>query len=308
MDWEERSVGAVVGSAVGDALGGPFEFGPEGAFSARFPVPGFGGEMCGGGGWDPGEATDDTQMAVLVAESLIERGELDLPDIFARFQRWAASGPKDIGLQTEDVLTNGMSWDLAAAIHFQVNLRAAGNGSLMRASTSAVHFARHGRQATMDAARRIAALTHGDRAAWEGTAVFHELIRLALHGADPLAALPEILDLVHPGHRDRYATVLAPGWHPDQATEVNGAVWPCLGSAVWALRTTGTFEEAVRAAIDLGGDTDTVAAVTGGLAGACYGRDAIPARWTGPLHVPLPGFDRVLRLPDLLDLVHRLVT
>ncbi|RNG18373.1 ADP-ribosylglycohydrolase family protein [Streptomyces botrytidirepellens] len=308
MDWEERSVGAVVGSAVGDALGGPFEFGPEGAFSARFPVPGIGGEMCGGGGWDPGEATDDTQMAVLVAESLIERGGLDLPDIFARFQRWAVSEPKDIGLQTEDVLTNGMPWDLAAAIHFQVNLRAAGNGSLMRASTSAVHFARHGRQATMDAARRIAALTHGDRAAWEGTAVFHELVRLALHGADPLAALPEIVDLVHPGHRDRYAAVLASDWHPDQATEVNGAVWPCLGSAVWALRTTGTFEEAVRAAIDLGGDTDTVAAVTGGLAGACYGRDAIPARWTGPLHVPLPGFGRVLRLPDLLDLVRRLVT
>ncbi len=128
--------------------------------------------MCGGGGWDPGEATDDTQMAILVAESLLERGVLDLPDIFARFQRWAASEPKDIGLQTEDVLTNGMPWDLAAAIHFQVNQRAAGNGALMRASTSAVHFAPAGQETTMDAARRIAALTHGDRAAWEGTAIF----------------------------------------------------------------------------------------------------------------------------------------
>ncbi|MGW7055590.1 ADP-ribosylglycohydrolase family protein [Streptomyces sp. NPDC054887] len=87
----QRAVGAVVGSAVGDALGAPFEFGPPGAFSARFPAPGAGGEMCGGGGWDPGEATDDTQMAVLVAESLLERSGLDLPDIFARFQRWAAS-------------------------------------------------------------------------------------------------------------------------------------------------------------------------------------------------------------------------
>jgi hypothetical protein len=73
--------------------------------------------MCGGGGWDPGEATDDTQVAVLVAESLLERSGRDLPDIFARFQRWAASEPKDIGLQTEDVLTNGMPWGLAAAIH-----------------------------------------------------------------------------------------------------------------------------------------------------------------------------------------------
>nr|WP_037619664.1 ADP-ribosylglycohydrolase family protein [Streptomyces aureus] len=307
MKRMQRVAGAVVGSAVGDALGGPFEFGPEEVFSARFPVPGAGGEMCGGGGWDPGEATDDTQMAVLVAESLLERDGLDLPDIFARFQRWAAADPKDIGLQTEDVLTNGMPWDLAAAIHFQVNQRAAGNGSLMRASTSAVYFAAAGQEASMDAARRIAALTHGDRAAWEGTAIFHELVRVTLEDADPLSALPGVLDLVHPDHRGRYGTVLAADWHPDQATEFNGAVWPCLGSAVWALRTTRTFEDALRAAIDLGGDTDTVAAVTGGLAGAYYGLDAIPERWTQPLHVPLPGFEgRVLRLADLLDLAHRL--
>ncbi|MFD0307176.1 ADP-ribosylglycohydrolase family protein [Streptomyces sp. NPDC127119] len=303
----QRAVGAVVGSAVGDALGGPFEFGPPGAFSARFPVHGAGAEMCGGGGWDPGEATDDTQMAVLVAQSLLEQGGLDLPDIFTRFQRWAASEPKDIGLQTEDVLTNGMPWDLASAIHFQVNQRAAGNGSLMRASTSAVYFAAGGQKVTMDAARSIAALTHGDRAAWEGTAIFHELIRLIFEDADPLTALPDILAVVHPEHRDRYATVLTLDWHPDQATEFNGAVWPCLGSAVWALRTNSSFEEAVRAAIDLGGDTDTVAAVTGGLAGAYYGLDAIPAHWTQPLHVPLPGFGgRVLHLTDLLHLAHRL--
>ncbi|GAA3131277.1 hypothetical protein GCM10017687_53560 [Streptomyces echinatus] len=98
-----------------------------------------------------------------------------------------------------------------------------------------------------------------------------------------------------------------PDWHPDQATESSGADWPCLGSAVWALRTTTSFEDAIRAAIDLGGDTDTVAAVTGGLAGAYYGLDAIRARWTQPLHVPLPGFDgRVGRLVDLLHLARRL--
>ncbi|QIJ63045.1 ADP-ribosylglycohydrolase family protein [Streptomyces sp. JB150] len=302
----ERAVGAVLGSAVGDALGAPFEFGPEGAFTARFPLPGQGGEMCGGGGWDPGEATDDTQMAVLVGESLVERGGLDLPDVFRRFRRWAAAGPKDIGLQTEAVLSGGDPWDTAAALHFQVSQRAAGNGSLMRAATSAVHFADRGRDATMDAARRLAALTHGDRAAWEGTAVFHELVRVALAGGDPLAALPGALAAVHPDHRERYAVVLAPDWHPDQATEFNGAVWPCLGSAVWALRTTSSYEDAVRAAVDLGGDTDTVAAVTGGLAGAVYGAGALPERWTGPLHVPLPGFGRVLRAGELSELAYRL--
>ncbi|MBO1337596.1 ADP-ribosylglycohydrolase family protein [Streptomyces sp. VRA16 Mangrove soil] len=302
-----RAVGAVIGSAVGDALGAPFEFGPEGAFSARFPRGRAADEMCGGGGWDPGEATDDTQMAVMVGESLLECGGLDPAELFERFQWWAGGGPKDIGLQTEDVLSNGLPWDQAAAIHFQTTGRAAGNGSLMRAATSAVYFAAHGTEATMDAARRIAALTHGDRAAWEGTAVQHELIRRALDGADPVAAVPDVLGLVHPDHRERYATVLAPDWHPDLATEFNGAVWPCLGSAVWAVRTTSSYEDAVRAAVDVGGDTDTVAAVAGALAGAVYGAGAIPARWTGPLHVPLPGFDdRVLRLPELTALAERL--
>ncbi|MFD9394647.1 ADP-ribosylglycohydrolase family protein [Streptomyces sp. NPDC060000] len=309
MSADDRAVGCVVGSAVGDALGAPFEFGPEGAFSERFPAAGQGGEMCGGGGWDPGEATDDTQMAVLVGESLLEHGGLEPADVFLRFRRWAAAGPKDIGLQTEAVLSSGDPWDLAAALHYQTSQRAAGNGALMRATTSAVYFASRGRTATMDAARRLAALTHGDRAAWEGTAVFHELVRIALTGADPLAALPETLAEVHPGHRERYGAVLAPDWHPDLATEFNGAVWPCLGSAVWALRTTSRFEDAVRAAVDLGGDTDTVAAVTGGLAGAVYGIGGIPRRWTAALHVPLPGWgDRVLRLPGLTGLALRSAT
>ncbi len=297
----DRAVGAVLGSAVGDALGAPYEFGPAGELTAR------GEEMRGGGGWDPGEATDDTQMAVLVGESLLEHGGLELPDVFGRFQRWAAGEPKDIGLQTEDVLTNGETWDLAAALHFQINARAAGNGSLMRASTSAVYFASAGREATMDAARRIAALTHGDRAAWEGTALLHELVRVMLDGGDPVAALPETLAAVHPDHRERYGLVLGPDWHPGLATEFNGAVWPCLGSAVWALRTTTGFAEAVRAAVDLGGDTDTVAAVTGTLAGARYGQAAIPPEWTAPLHVPLPGFgNRVLDADGLRALAQSL--
>ncbi|WP_405809388.1 ADP-ribosylglycohydrolase family protein [Streptomyces sp. NBC_00210] len=307
MQRMERIIGTVVGSAVGDALGAPFEFREAGVYTAQFP-DGV-GEMCGGGGWDPGEATDDTQMAVLVGESLLERDGLDLPDIFVRFQRWAAAEPKDIGLQTEDVLTNGHPWDLAAPLHFQVTGRAAGNGSLMRASTSAVHFAAAGREATMAAARRMAALTHGDGAAWEGTAVLHDLIRVALDGGDPLAAVPSALAHVNAAHRARWATVLAPDWHPDAATEFNGAAWPCLGSAVWALRTTDSYEESLAAAIDLGGDTDTVAAVTGMLAGAVYGFGAIPQRWLKALHVPLPGFGaRVLRVAELARLAERLAS
>lgn len=304
MDRVQRAVGAVVGSAVGDALGAPFEFGKAGEFTSRFPS---GGEMCGGGVWDPGEATDDTQMAIHVAQSLLDHNGLDLPDIFARFQRWAADEPKDIGIQTRNVLTNGEPWERAATVYFEQGNRSAGNGSLMRAAPSAVYFAKYGSTATMDAARQISALTHGDPAAGEGTAIYHELIRVALAAADPLDAIDDTLAEVDSVQRERYAVVLRPNWHPEVATEPNGAVWPCLGCAVWALRSTDAFEDALRAAIDIGGDTDTVAAVTGGLAGAVYGAPAIPARWTEPLHVPLPGSRQTLRHTDLVDLTNRLL-
>jgi ADP-ribosyl-[dinitrogen reductase] hydrolase len=283
----------MVGMAVGDALGAPFEFGPPLA--------------CGGGGWDPGEATDDTQMAVLVGLSLTECGGFDPADMFARFQRWAAAEPKDIGLQTEAVLTSGLPWNEAAADHAAHTGRAAGNGSLMRTISAAVYFAQAGQEATMRMAREISALTHGDPAAGEGCAVYHDLIRVALDDQDPLLAIPAALDQVAPHCRDRWAVALDPSWSPEQATQFNGAVWPALGTAIWAVRTTNDFEAALRRAVDAGGDTDTVAAITGGLAGAVYGVGAIPERWSARLHVPLPGHgEHVWRQEDLRDFALRL--
>ena len=307
MHRSHRVAGAVVGSAVGDALGAPFEFGPAGQFSARFPVAARGArtEMCGGGslGWEPGEFTDDTQMALLVATSLVERNSLDEADLFDRFRTWAAADPPDIGNQTRAVLGSGRPWDVAASEHFARSGHAAGNGSLMRTTPAAIRFSREGRDATMDAARRISALTHGDPSAGEGCAIFHELIRVALDGGNPLAAVPSALELVAPEHRRRWATVLAEDWTPEQATENNGAVWPTLGSAVWALRQGGDFEAVLRRVIDLGGDTDTVAAVAGGLAGAVFGMAGIPMRWSSVVHGRVPGFgERVWRLGDLQEL------
>ncbi|MGY1702635.1 ADP-ribosylglycohydrolase family protein [Geodermatophilus sp. SYSU D00766] len=302
-----RVAGALVGAAAGDALGAPFEFGPPGAFSARFPGPARGSltEMCGGGslGWEPGEFTDDTQMALLVAASLVERDGLDEADLFDRFAAWAAAGPPDIGVQTRAVFDSGLPWDRAAADHFARTGRAAGNGSLMRTTPAAIWSSRFGTAATVDAARRISALTHGDPAAGEGCAVLHELLRVALDGGDPLAAVPTALGLVAPEHRDRWATVLAPDWEPSMATESNGAGWPTLGQALWALRHGRDFAEVLRLVVDLGGDTDTVACVAGGLAGAVYGMGGIPMRWASVVHGRVPGHgDRVWRLPELLPL------
>ena len=143
-----RVAGALIGSAVGDALGAPFEFGPPGQFTARFPTEarGVATEMRGGGPLDrePGEFTDDTQMAVLLAPSLLERGGLDEADVFDRFRTWAAAEPPDIGSQTRAVLGSGRPWDVAAAEHFARTGHAAGNGSLMRTTPAAIRFAREG--------------------------------------------------------------------------------------------------------------------------------------------------------------------
>ncbi|UOY01891.1 ADP-ribosylglycohydrolase family protein [Blastococcus sp. PRF04-17] len=307
MHRSHRVAGALVGSAVGDALGAPFEFGPAGEFSARFPVPARGArtEMCGGGslGWEPGEFTDDTQMALLVAESLLENDGLDEADLFGRFVRWAEAEPPDIGNQTRAVLRSGLPWDVAATKHFGTTGRAAGNGSLMRATPAAVWFSRFGTTATADAARRMSALTHGDPAAGEGCAIFAELLRVALNGGDPLTAVPSAVALVAEEHRERWAAVLAPSWAPADATESNGAVWPTLGQAVWALRHGRDFAEVLRLVIDLGGDTDTVACVAGGLAGAVFGMGGIPSRWASVVHGRVPGHgDRVWRVADLQQL------
>ncbi|RFU21244.1 hypothetical protein D0Z06_12005 [Geodermatophilus marinus] len=273
MHRSHRVAGALVGSAVGDALGAPFGFGPPGAFSARFPRPARGvrTEMCGGGplGWAPGEFTGDTRTALLVAGSLVERGGLDEADVVDRLR----------------------------ARH------AAGTGSLVRTTPAAVRFAREGREATVDAARRLSALTSADPSAGEGCAVLHELLRVALDGGDPLAAVPSALAAVAPAHRRRAAAVLDPGWTPADATGPDGAVWPTLGSAVWALRQGGGFEAVLRRVVDLGGHTGTGAAVAGGLAGAVHGMAGIPMRWSSAVHgrVPGPG-DRVWRSADLQEL------
>jgi ADP-ribosyl-[dinitrogen reductase] hydrolase len=302
-------IGALVGSAVGDALGAPFEFGPPGAFSERFPAPARGvqTEMCGGGGWRKAEWTDDTQMALLVAGSLLDNDGLNESDMFARFQAWLAAGPADVGIQTRSVLGSGLPWESAARRHFEAGHRAAGNGSIMRTTPAAIHFSRFGADISAKAARTISDLTHGDPAAGDGCAIFHRLVAAALDGDDPLDVLGEALAGVPADRRAKWETTLAPGWTPTDATEPNGAVWPTLGTAVWALRNGWSFEAAMRRVIDVGGDTDTIACVAGGLLGAVQGVQAIPSRWATPLNGELPGNEPVAAdLAGLQDLALRL--
>lgn len=294
---EQRAVAALVGTAVGDALGAPFEFMSAGQFTAAHPdlAAVSAVALTGGGPWDPGEWTDDTQMALLVADSLLDRGGFDPADMFARFQTWARQPLKDIGITTADVLTGGKPWDRASR---EYPGRGGGNGSVMRAAASAIYFSRAPLAESMARARDISALTHSDPGAGSGVAIYHGIVAAALDGAG-VAALDLIPGLVdaNPG-ADKWRAYLAPEWEAPVGGP-NGDAWNALGSAVWVLRRHHDFPAAMAAAIDLGHDTDTVAAIAGGLFGALHGPDSIPGAWTASLLGHVPGFRNGLTADDL---------
>jgi ADP-ribosyl-[dinitrogen reductase] hydrolase len=219
--------------------------------------------MCGGGslGLQPGEFTDRTQVVLVAAESLLERDGLNEADLDDRLGTWG------------------------------------GDRSAIPTTSAAIWFSRFGTEATTDAARRISALTSEDPAAGEGCVIFHELVRVALDGGDPLAGVPAALEQVAADRRDRWAAALAPDWTP---TESNCA--PVV-QALWALRRGRDFAEVMRLAIDLGGATAAVTTVAGGLAGAVYGMGGIPMRWSSAVHGRVPGMgDRRWGLADLQEL------
>jgi ADP-ribosyl-[dinitrogen reductase] hydrolase len=283
------ATGAMIGSAVGDALGAPFEFREAGLYSATFPAPVLGGrtEMIGGGafGWSPAEFTDDTQMALALAEALlVAGGQFDPEEIWSWFRAWVATA-NDVGTTTSAALASDRHEGAAAAAH-QLIGRTGSNGSVMRIAPIGVAGVLWGREETARVAKAQSDLTHFDPIAGWSAVVAAEVIRGLIVGVTFETALASGLDLVaDPACAAELSRVCSPEWSPTDDPEVsNGAALKCLGQAVWAVRGATSFSEAVVAAIDLGGDTDTVAAVAGAMAGARFGRQDIPARWTTHLN------------------------
>lgn len=309
---EQRAIGAFIGAAVGDALGAGFEFQPEGTYSRRFPQPVLGGigEMIGGGGfnWEPGEFTDDTQMAVVLAESLVTHGRLNSDVLWDDFRAWV-DGANDVGTITRLALSSEHHDGAAESAHRQLG-RSAGNGALMRATPLALAFLDAGTKELMDAAVKQGSLTHADPAAGWGAAIYAELVRRAILSADPLAEIDDVLLHVPDEVRSRFEMMLAASWTPHGPDVLsNGTVWGCLSQAIWAVRNTVSFHDAVVAAVTLGDDADTVACVTGGLAGAVYSMQGIPSRWTAYLHGVVNTDEGLRRYDnaDLQDLARRLL-
>ena len=285
----QRAVAALLGAAIGDALGAPFEFGPAGKYLEAFPEPVLTGtgEMTGGGAfdWAPGEFTDDTQMAVALAESLVACAcGFDPAHTFLRFQAWAKSAT-DIGSTTRRAL-RGKDWRTAAQLGHEAIGQSAGNGSVMRIAPVGIAGVAWGAQETIRVAFEQSRLTHWEDGAGVGAAIAAELIRRTIltgkceeHIDDILLLLSEY-PFLSADEIAVYGAMLAADWNPfDFDGPTNGSVWTCLAQAVWAVRHTNSFADAVIAAIELGGDADTVAAVTGALAGALYGLQQLPTRW-----------------------------
>ena len=311
----QRVIGAVLGGAVADALGAPFEFGPAGAYSKRFGTPELGGtgELIGGGAfqWSPGEFTDDTQMAIALAESIVECDGFDADDVWGRFLAWR-SAAADCGSLTATALRQPDRQGAALAAHSLLG-RSAANGALMRVVGLACAFTAGDESTLIAAARAQAAITHHDPAAGWGAAIAAALIRRAIRGEDPIDAIEPVLDQLAMIDREQhavFAALLDPHWQPDDPrAHSNGTVWTCLAQAVWAVRTTTSYAEAVVASIDLGGDTDTVACVAGAIAGARDSVQAIPSRWLAYVHGSVMTPQGITRYDNaaLQDLARRLV-
>lgn len=309
-----RAAAVLLGQACGDALGVPYEFGTPPA--ARQLA-----EMRGGGlgPYAPGEWSDDTQMAVCIARIASAGADLTtdaaLDDIAEGFLDWAAFGASDIGNQTSAVLgaaarSDGPAGRRTAKVarsYADRNPHSAGNGALMRTAIVGL-TALDDRDRTAASARAVAELTHADPLAGDSCVIWCEAIRVAV--MDDRLDSRAGLDLLPAESRDQWAEWLsAAESRPAASFTPNGFTVTALQAAWAAIRHTPVpdddpargvfaashFEDALHAAVRIGDDTDTVAAIAGGLLGASWGVSAVPARWRSVVH-GWPG----MRAPDLV--------
>jgi len=306
VDLLDRLCGVAVGAAVGDALGMPLEFGPPHPPGRRVR------EMLPGR-LPAGTFTDDTEMALALAESLLAHCPLNPADLARRFVAWLKENPPDVGIHTASVLrrvAQGDDWDAAAAAVQAQHPESAGNGSVMRCWP--VTLACWSELPAAQLERLIAEsvlqsrVTHPHPECNAGSAFINVTLYYLLYGFDPNKAVARALKLVEMPNSLRVVIELAPEkTHNDLPN--TGWVRHTIESVMWGLLTTSTFEDAVVNVVNLGNDADTAGTVVGALAGAMYGLSDIPARWRDAVQGEFPlGSGRRWRADDLTDLAQRL--
>lgn len=286
MVVDKRATGALLGLACGDALGRPVEFNTAAQIEREH---GRVTEMLANGthGQPAGTITDDTEMALCIARSLVDHEGFEPADVAERFVAWYESGPFDIGLMTSDVLGKvqaGTSWDEAGQQVWESKPEGknAGNGSVMRCVPHALAFVNEPDHLN-EVSRQSSAITHADPRCTYGCAVLNRTIAGLLTGADQplddaLAAVEadapaDLLDALEP---------IPTSVDPDNL-QSSGYVIHTLQTALYHGLTTNSAEDAIIEAVNMGNDTDTVGAVTGAIAGARFGEQDLPARWLAEL-------------------------
>ncbi len=272
----DRAVGAMLGLAVGDAVGTTLEFRARDTYAHLT-------DMVGGGPFElaPGQWTDDTAMALALADCLAERDDLDEGALLDRFVAWWTRGTYsctgvcfDIGNTTREALAR---WQATRNPRSgATDPRAAGNGSLMRLAPVATRFWRD-RARLRDVAARQSLTTHGAPEAVDACIAFAEVL------ADAIGGQPkeEVLRARSAPYAGAIGAIMGGAWRGKERAAIrsSGYVAHSLEAALWCVARADGFRDAVLLAANLGDDADTTAAIAGQLAGSLWGAAGIPAAW-----------------------------
>lgn len=277
--------GCLLGLAVGDALGTTLEFKPPGSFT---PIT----DMIGSGPFNlkPGQWTDDTSMALCLAESLIECNGFNPKDQMERYVRWWKEGHLsstgrcfDIGTTTRTALSAFLK--TGNPLSGPSDSYSAGNGSLMRLAPVPMFYANNPREA-IEKSGESSKMTHGALAAVDACRYFGALIVGALNGADKETLLADHYCPI-PGYWKEkplipeIAEIAMGSFKRKNPPQIRGSgyVVQSQEAALWAFFHSNTFEEGCLIAVNLGDDADTTGAIYGQLAGAFCSKDGIPFAW-----------------------------
>jgi ADP-ribosylglycohydrolase len=285
MKDTDRYRGSLLGLAACDALGTTLEFKRRGTFT---PLT----DIVGGGpfGLAPGQWTDDTSLALCLAESLVEKRGFDPVDQLSRYLRWFRDGHLsctgacfDIGGTTRMAL--GRFEKTGEPYCGPTQPSAAGNGSIMRLAPVPLFFASDP-AAAIEKSGDSSRTTHGARTCVDACRYLGGLIAGAVRGVDKKTLLGPLYAPVadywkaHPLCPEIGAIALG-SFQGKRPAEIKGSgyVVESLEAALWAFHTSDSFREGALLAVNLGDDADTTGAVYGQLAGAYYGLEGIPEPW-----------------------------
>lgn len=260
MTGRNKLKAAIYGFAVADALGVPVEFKRRGTFLVA-DMFGYGTHNQPAGTW-----SDDTSMTLATCDSIKAMGTVDCTDMLERFRRWIREGEYtadgrvfDYGMTTANALATGRP---------ETGINSNGNGSLMRVLPLAFLP-----EVTTGQIEKVSEITHGHKISKDGCVLYVEIARRLIGGED-MHSILETIAANEPYDRLPYIAEL-----DEDDIRSSGFVVDTLEAALWSVATTESYRDAVLKAVNLGDDTDTVGAVSGGLAGIIYGLEGIPTEW-----------------------------